>query len=202
MPSTSPGHRLAALKPRLARSGLANVHPAQIAHERDDRIKRLAGKIDRVLVDAPCSGSGTLRRNPDLKWRQSAESLAALRPTQAAILAARGAPGEAGRPARLRDLQRAREPKTRRWRAAFDAASGEHSLACRRPKRWSAPMSPTPRRSSSGDGSSSLDASAWQPMVSSPRSGSVVELAAQCRQISNLARYPSVSRGILPVSVE
>ena len=67
------GHRLDALKPRLARSGLSNVHPAQIAHERDERIKRLAGKIDRVLVDAPCSGLGTLRRNPDLKWRQSPE---------------------------------------------------------------------------------------------------------------------------------
>ena len=67
------GHRLAALKPRLARSGLSNVYPAQIAHERDERIKRLAGKIDRVLVDAPCSGLGTLRRNPDLKWRQSPE---------------------------------------------------------------------------------------------------------------------------------
>ena len=82
------GHRLAALKPRLARSGLANVHPAQIAHERDDRIKRLAGKIDRVLVDAPCSGSGTLRRNPDLKWRQDAKSVAALASAQAAIIAA------------------------------------------------------------------------------------------------------------------
>ena len=82
------GHRLAALKPRLQRSGLANVHPAQIAHERDERVKRLAGKIDRVLVDAPCSGSGTLRRNPDLKWRQSAESVAALLPTQRAILGA------------------------------------------------------------------------------------------------------------------
>ena len=63
-------HRLDALKPRLARSGLSNVHPAAIAHEKDERIKRLAGKIDRVLVDAPCSGLGTLRRNPDLKWRQ------------------------------------------------------------------------------------------------------------------------------------
>ncbi len=62
-------HRLDALKPRLARSGLSNVHPVAIAHERDDRIKRLAGKIDRVLVDAPCTGLGTLRRNPDLKWR-------------------------------------------------------------------------------------------------------------------------------------
>ncbi|MDO8420340.1 MAG: RsmB/NOP family class I SAM-dependent RNA methyltransferase [Rubrivivax sp.] len=81
------GHRLDALKPRLARSGLSNVHPAQIAHERDERIKRLAGKIDRVLVDAPCSGLGTLRRHPDLKWRQSPRSVAALQEQQGAILA-------------------------------------------------------------------------------------------------------------------
>jgi 16S rRNA (cytosine967-C5)-methyltransferase len=81
------GHRLAALKPRLARSGLSNVHPVQIAHENDGRIKRLAGKIDRVLVDAPCSGTGTLRRSPDLRWRQMPESIAGLRARQAAILA-------------------------------------------------------------------------------------------------------------------
>lgn len=81
------GHRLASLKPRLARSGLSNVYPAQIAHERDERIKRLAGKLDRVLVDAPCSGLGTLRRNPDLKWRQSPESVEELQAKQAAILA-------------------------------------------------------------------------------------------------------------------
>ena len=80
------GHRLAALKPRLARSGLSNVYPAQITHERDERIKRLAGKIDRVLVDAPCSGLGTLRRNPDMKWRQSPASVDELRAKQAAIL--------------------------------------------------------------------------------------------------------------------
>jgi 16S rRNA (cytosine967-C5)-methyltransferase len=80
------GGRLSALKPRLARSGLSNVYPAQIAHERDERIKRLAGKIDRVLVDAPCSGLGTLRRNPDLKWRQSPRSVEELRAKQAAIL--------------------------------------------------------------------------------------------------------------------
>ena len=79
-------HRLDALKPRLARSGLSNVHPAAIAHERDDRVRRLAGKIDRVLVDAPCSGLGTLRRNPDLKWRQSPESVKELEHKQAAIL--------------------------------------------------------------------------------------------------------------------
>jgi 16S rRNA (cytosine967-C5)-methyltransferase len=79
-------HRLDALKPRLARSGLSNVHPAAIAHERDDRIKRLSGKIDRVLVDAPCSGLGTLRRNPDLKWRQSLQLVEEMTALQTAIL--------------------------------------------------------------------------------------------------------------------
>jgi 16S rRNA (cytosine967-C5)-methyltransferase len=78
--------RLAELQPRLARSGLSNVHPAALSHERDDRVRRLAGKIDRVLVDAPCSGLGTLRRNPDLKWRQSPEAVAALAQRQRAIL--------------------------------------------------------------------------------------------------------------------
>jgi 16S rRNA (cytosine967-C5)-methyltransferase len=78
--------RLTKLKPRLARSGLSNVHPVVIAHERDAKVKRLAGKIDRVLVDAPCSGMGTLRRNPDVKWRQVAEGVAELTAKQAAIL--------------------------------------------------------------------------------------------------------------------
>ena len=61
--------RLAKLKPRAARAGLSNVHPACLSGENDTRVKRLQGKVDRVLVDAPCSGLGTLRRNPDLKWR-------------------------------------------------------------------------------------------------------------------------------------
>jgi 16S rRNA (cytosine967-C5)-methyltransferase len=78
--------RLAKLKPRLARSGLSNVHPVVIAHERDAKVKRLAGKIDRVLVDAPCSGMGTLRRNPDVKWRQQPEGIAELTEKQASIL--------------------------------------------------------------------------------------------------------------------
>jgi 16S rRNA (cytosine967-C5)-methyltransferase len=79
--------RLANLKPRLKRSGLSNVQPQLIAHENDSKVKRLAGKIDRVLVDAPCSGLGTLRRNPDLKFRQSPQSVAELNGKQAAILA-------------------------------------------------------------------------------------------------------------------
>jgi len=78
--------RLARMKPRLKRSGLSNIHPQNIRNENDLRIKRLAGKIDRVLVDAPCSGLGTLRRNPDLKWRQSPQSLGELKLKQAAIL--------------------------------------------------------------------------------------------------------------------
>jgi 16S rRNA (cytosine967-C5)-methyltransferase len=82
--------RLARLKPRLARSGLSNVQPTLIEHERDVKIKRLAGKIDRVLVDAPCSGFGTLRRNPDLKWRQSQASIDRLVSIQARILVAAG----------------------------------------------------------------------------------------------------------------
>lgn len=79
-------HRLDAFKSRLKRSGLSNVHPAAIAHERDDRVKRLSGKMDRVLVDAPCTGLGTLRRNPDLKWRQNMQAVQEMVVKQAAIL--------------------------------------------------------------------------------------------------------------------
>src|SRR6185436_17527330 len=90
--------RLERLKPRLKRSGLSNLHPHVIADENDRRVKRLAGKADRVLVDAPCSGLGTLRRNPDLKWRQSPRSVDEMRLKQAAILrAAAGLLKPAGR---------------------------------------------------------------------------------------------------------
>jgi 16S rRNA (cytosine967-C5)-methyltransferase len=80
--------RLANLKPRLARAGLTNVEPRRIADEHDPRVLRLAGKADRVLVDAPCSGLGTLRRNPDLKWRQTPAAVAAMTVKQASITAA------------------------------------------------------------------------------------------------------------------
>ena len=80
--------RLNNLKPRLKRSGLSNIHIQRIANENDLKVKRLSGKFDRVLVDAPCSGLGTLRRNPDLKWRQSSQSIEELKVKQAAILSA------------------------------------------------------------------------------------------------------------------
>ncbi|MBL8379723.1 MAG: RsmB/NOP family class I SAM-dependent RNA methyltransferase [Burkholderiales bacterium] len=79
--------RLARMKPRVARSGLSNVHPVRIDSEADPRVGRLAGKLDRVLVDAPCSGVGTLRRNPEIKWRQDAAQVGELAQRQARILA-------------------------------------------------------------------------------------------------------------------
>ncbi|MGH8766397.1 MAG: RsmB/NOP family class I SAM-dependent RNA methyltransferase, partial [Burkholderiales bacterium] len=80
--------RLRELSPRAVRAGISNVHPIVLSTENDIRAKRLAGKLDRVLVDAPCSGFGTLRRNPDLKWRHGAGAVAELAAKQARILAA------------------------------------------------------------------------------------------------------------------
>ncbi len=80
--------RLAALAPRAARAQVTSVHPLALSGENDPRAKRLAGKMDRVLVDAPCSGFGTLRRNPDLKWRHGPEAIGQLAAKQGAILAA------------------------------------------------------------------------------------------------------------------
>lgn len=78
--------RLARAKPRFARSGLSNIVPVVIEAVNDKRVRRLKGKAHRVLVDAPCTGLGTLRRNPDLKWRMQPDSLAALLSEQAQIL--------------------------------------------------------------------------------------------------------------------
>jgi 16S rRNA (cytosine967-C5)-methyltransferase len=78
--------RLAALAPRAARAGVTNVHTLLLGDE-DARAKRLGGKLDRVLVDAPCSGFGTLRRNPDLKWRHGPDAIGELAAKQRRILA-------------------------------------------------------------------------------------------------------------------
>ncbi len=79
--------RLNNLGQRLKRSGLSNLHAQVISSEQDPKLKRLNGKFDRVLVDAPCSGLGTLRRNPDLKWRQTEQDVLELTQKQTAILA-------------------------------------------------------------------------------------------------------------------
>jgi 16S rRNA (cytosine967-C5)-methyltransferase len=78
--------RLAALAPRAARAGVSNVHPIALSGDNDARAKRLAGKLERVLVDAPCSGFGTLRRNPDLKWRHGPAAIEELAQKQRRIL--------------------------------------------------------------------------------------------------------------------
>jgi 16S rRNA (cytosine967-C5)-methyltransferase len=78
--------RLGNLAPRLKRSGLSNIHTQLIAHENDIKIKRLHNKIDKVFVDAPCLGLGTLRRNPDLKFRQTEAALAEITEKQLSIL--------------------------------------------------------------------------------------------------------------------
>jgi 16S rRNA (cytosine967-C5)-methyltransferase len=78
--------RLSNLGQRLKRSGLSNLHSQLITSEQDPKLKRLQGKFDRVLVDAPCSGLGTLRRNPDLKWRQTEQDILELAAKQKSIL--------------------------------------------------------------------------------------------------------------------
>lgn len=78
--------RLHNLGQRLKRSGLSNLNAQVISSENDPKLKRLNGKFDRVLVDAPCSGLGTLRRNPDLKWRQTPDDVRELTQKQTAIL--------------------------------------------------------------------------------------------------------------------
>jgi 16S rRNA (cytosine967-C5)-methyltransferase len=79
--------RLHSLGQRLKRSGLSNLNAQSISSENDPKLKRLNAKFDRVLVDAPCTGLGTLRRNPDLKWRQTPQDLLELTEKQARILA-------------------------------------------------------------------------------------------------------------------
>ncbi|MCC2624812.1 MAG: SAM-dependent methyltransferase [Burkholderiales bacterium] len=78
--------RLSNLTPRLARSGLSNVYPQLIQNENDSKVKRLQGKIDKVFVDAPCSGLGTLRRSPELKFRQTENAINELNIKQLSIL--------------------------------------------------------------------------------------------------------------------
>jgi 16S rRNA (cytosine967-C5)-methyltransferase len=80
--------RLDNLSPRLARSGASNVQTQRIENEHDKKLAKFIGKADRVLVDAPCSGLGTLKRNPDLKWRQSPASVKELTEIQKSILTA------------------------------------------------------------------------------------------------------------------
>lgn len=78
--------RLDRFRPRLNRAGVDNVQRRMLRDEHDPVLKPFAGMADAVLVDAPCSGTGTLRRNPDVKWKNI--DLAGLQRTQRSILEA------------------------------------------------------------------------------------------------------------------
>ena len=77
-------HKLAQLKKRAKRNGAFNIETKLI--ENTKSIKRLKGKIDRLLIDAPCSGLGVLRRNPDSKWKLQPDFLNKIKNTQLEIL--------------------------------------------------------------------------------------------------------------------
>ena len=83
------GKRLADFRTRLQRAGYRNIQVTRIGREaaaRSSAFAGLSGKADRVIVDTPCSGTGTWRRSPDLRWRFDGESLAELHKTQAGLL--------------------------------------------------------------------------------------------------------------------
>jgi 16S rRNA (cytosine967-C5)-methyltransferase len=82
---TSAG-RLAQMGKRLARAGVSNVQTHVLRDEADPYLKRHLASADWVLVDAPCSGSGTWRRNPDLKWRFTLDDLREIKAIQGRIL--------------------------------------------------------------------------------------------------------------------
>jgi 16S rRNA (cytosine967-C5)-methyltransferase len=72
---------------RFRLAGLHNIDVRPLKNENDPWVKRHRDGFDRVLVDAPCSGTGTWRRNPDQRWRQLGPGLETLVPLQASILA-------------------------------------------------------------------------------------------------------------------
>lgn len=78
--------RLNQIKKRLARAGVDNVLLHVLDSATDPFIKRHKDSADWVLVDAPCSGSGTWRRNPDLKWRMTPQDLEEVKQLQREIL--------------------------------------------------------------------------------------------------------------------
>ena len=80
-------NRLKRAAERFRGAGLHNIECKPLSSEKDPWVKRHKGMYDRVLIDAPCSGIGTWRRNPDARWRSLGSGLETLLPLQASILA-------------------------------------------------------------------------------------------------------------------
>lgn len=78
--------RLKRTKERLKRAGACNVELREISGFQDKWLKRQAGRFDHVLVDAPCSGSGTWRRNPDQKWNRGPQDILELSALQLSLM--------------------------------------------------------------------------------------------------------------------
>jgi 16S rRNA (cytosine967-C5)-methyltransferase len=79
--------KLRALKKRAKRAQIQNIQTLQVQDGQEEMIgEKFRGSADRVLVDAPCTGWGVLRRNPDIKWRQSESELLRLPTLQRRIL--------------------------------------------------------------------------------------------------------------------
>ena len=78
------GNKLKELKRRAKRAGAHNIETRVI--DNNKVIKKLHGKADKVLIDAPCSGLGVLSRNPDAKWKLEPEFLDRIRKTQQEII--------------------------------------------------------------------------------------------------------------------
>jgi 16S rRNA (cytosine967-C5)-methyltransferase len=79
--------RLARMEPRLKRAGVAIVERRLLDPNREAAmLDDLSGRADLVLVDAPCSGTGTWRRNPETRWRVTPERLDRLAALQARLL--------------------------------------------------------------------------------------------------------------------
>ncbi len=78
------GSKLKELKRRARRNGAHNIEPREITSSKV--IKKLHGKADRLLLDAPCTGLGVIRRNPDTKWKLQPEFLEKITKVQQDIL--------------------------------------------------------------------------------------------------------------------
>ena len=118
--------RLAPIHERLERAGVRNVQ-VRTPRGATDALADLAGRADLVLIDAPCTGTGAWRRNPDAKWRVRPGALAERLKDQAEALDRAAPLVKSGRADRLRDLLGARRRERRAGRAISRAPSGLQS---------------------------------------------------------------------------